>query len=327
MTGPGGTRLAGDRTDPSPPYRTLTPNCDTVRLHWVLLETRPESGAPTERGTQTMRKNWQPIIARAAAIVAGYDTAVTLRQVHYRLVAEAAFGYRNTENDYKNLSRLSAAARREGTFPPLLDRTRAIERPTTFASPAEALEQLARWYRRDLLETQDVLPVIVVEKATLVAQVQSWFDEQFGIPVVALRGYASEALERQVLDLVDGDEREVAFLYAGDFDPTGEDIARAFAENTGLDLRHVALTAAQVQAYGLPPVPGKASDSRAAGFVARHGELVQVELEALDPAELRALLAIQLQLLVDVDRVAQVFVRQDRERVELEELAEGWDAG
>jgi CheY-like chemotaxis protein len=249
------------------------------------------------------------------------------RRLRHRLVAEAAFGYRNTENDYKNLSRLSAAARREGTFPPLLDRTRAIERPTTFASPAEALEQLARWYRRDLLETQDVLPVIVVEKATLVAQVQSWFDEQFGIPVVALRGYASEALERQVIDLVDGDEREVAFLYAGDFDPTGEDIPRAFAENTGLDLRHVALTAAQVQAYGPPPVPGKASDSRAAGFVARHGELVQVELEALDPAELRALLAIQLQLLVDVDRVAQVFVRQDRERVELEELAEGWDAG
>ena len=41
--------------------------------------------------------------------------------------------------------------------------------------------------------------------------------------------------------------------------------------------------------YRLPPNPGKATDSRAAGLIARHGELVQVELDALDPADLRAL--------------------------------------
>jgi hypothetical protein len=58
------------------------------------------------------------------AIVEEYDTAVTLRQVHYRLVAEATGGYQNTQNDYKNLSRLTAEARRNGGFPPLLDRTR-----------------------------------------------------------------------------------------------------------------------------------------------------------------------------------------------------------
>jgi hypothetical protein len=34
---------------------------------------------------------------------------------------------------------------------------------------------------------------------------------------------------------------------------------------------------------------GKAADSRANGFIARHGELVQVELEALDPSDLRGL--------------------------------------
>lgn len=60
------------------------------------------------------RKTLSPIIARAAAIVAAYATAVTLRQVRYRLVAEAFGGYRT---DYKNLSRLSAEARRNGAFP------------------------------------------------------------------------------------------------------------------------------------------------------------------------------------------------------------------
>ena len=133
------------------------------------------------------RKDWAPIIDRAAEIVDEYDTAVTLRQVHYRLVAEAeqtGSGYRNVEPDYKNLSRLTAEARRDGTFPPLLDRTRTIERATTFDNPADALAAMAEWYRRDLLAGQKVLPVIVVEKATLIAQVMAWFDD-LCVPAVA----------------------------------------------------------------------------------------------------------------------------------------------
>lgn len=274
------------------------------------------------------RKQWAPIIARAAEIVAEYDTAVTLRQVHYRLVAEAeatGSGYRNVEDDYKNLSRLSAEARRARTFPSLLDHTRSIRRTATWDSPVEGLEALADQYRRDLLAHNETLPVVVVEKATLIAQIRSWFGD-LCVPAVALRGYASESLERLVLDLVDGDERTVVLLYCGDFDPTGEDIPRAFEDNTGLALRRVALTAAQVDSYELPPAPGKASDSRAAGFVARHGRLVQVELEALDPADLRALLAAEIVALVDDALVDAERERQERDREQLRHLAASWGA-
>ena len=45
----------------------------------------------------------------------------------------------------------------------------------------------------------------------------------------------------------------------------------------------------QVEDFNLPKAVGKAEDSRAAGFVARHGELVQVELDALPPDVLRDL--------------------------------------
>jgi hypothetical protein len=193
--------------------------------------------------------------------------AGTLRQVFYRLVAAKLI--ENSENDYKHLSRKSAGLRRDGLFPPLLDRTCQIELPPTWSSPAEALVAIARQYRRDLLATQDVLPV-VVEKATLIAQVVSWFGG-LCVPAVALRGYVSEMLERLVSELADADHRQFVFLYAGDFDPTGEDIPRAFEQNTGLSLRRVALTAGQVDEYGLLPAPGKASDSRAAGFEAKHG--------------------------------------------------------
>lgn len=274
------------------------------------------------------RKEWAPIVGRAAAIVREYDTAVTLRQVHYRLVAEAEMtgsGYLNTENDYKNLSRLTAAARRDGTFPPLLDRTRTIEVANTYSDPQHALESLAHYYRRDLLATQQVRPVVVVEKATLIAQIVAWFGT-LCVPAVALRGYASETLERLVLELADEDDRELVFLYCGDHDPTGEDIPRAFEDNTGLELRRVALSAEQVDEYGLPPAPGKASDSRAAGFVARHGRLVQVELEALDPADLRALLNVRIGDLIDFDLTDAELDLQKQEQERLFDLAASWEA-
>lgn len=96
------------------------------------------------------------------------------------------------------MSDLTAKARRRGTFPPLLDRTRTIERPTLFDDPVNAVRTLLGAYRIDPLATQRVLPVIVVEKATLIAQVARWFDD-LALPVAALRGYASETFERTLL--------------------------------------------------------------------------------------------------------------------------------
>jgi hypothetical protein len=272
------------------------------------------------------RKAWPPIIERAAEIVDEYDTAVTLRQLFYRLVAEGLID--NKQSDYTLLSRLTATARRDGTFPSLVDRTRSIERAAHFTSPTDALEALAQQYRRDRLEGQDVLPIIVVEKATLVAQVYAWFGEPWGVPIAALRGYASESYQQAILALVDREvdtsTRDVELFYCGDFDPTGEDIPRAFEDNTGLTLQRVALDWEQVEKYDLPPAVGKSTDSRAAAFVARHGQLVQVELEALPPEALRELLQSELDALIDTSMIQKVREREDVERRTLYELAETW---
>jgi hypothetical protein len=45
----------------------------------------------------------------------------------------------------------------------------------------------------------------------------------------------------------------------------------------------------QVLRYDIPPQVGKATDSRASKFIARHGKLLQVELDALDQEVLRDL--------------------------------------
>jgi hypothetical protein len=129
-----------------------------------------------------------------------------------------------------------------------------------------------------------------VEKDALVAQLSSWYDD-LGLPVVALRGYGSQTIADLVRRDVEQEGRPAVLAYAGDFDPTGMDIERDFIARTACwtHTARVALTAHQVADYRLPPLPGKESDSRAAGFTETYGRLVQVELEALDPTDLRAL--------------------------------------
>jgi hypothetical protein len=91
-------------------------------------------------------------------------------------------------------------------------------------------------------------------------------------------------------------------------------------------MRRVALTSDQVEAYRLPPAPGKETDSRAEGFRARYGRLVQVELEALAPNDLRALFAEAIDELVEPELVERERERQKAERAGLVELAASWGA-
>jgi len=93
-----------------------------------------------------MRRQWAPIVDEAAEYAGG---GATLRQVHYRLVSNPSNEYRNDENDYKQLSRKTAKARRQGSFPGLTDRTRSIEWRGGSSSVAEALSDAASGYQRN----------------------------------------------------------------------------------------------------------------------------------------------------------------------------------
>jgi hypothetical protein len=114
-----------------------------------------------------------------------------------------------------------------------------------------------------------------VEKRGIVEQLDTWYGD-LGIPIVALGGYSSQTYEREVIDDVETDTRPAVVLYAGDFDPSGEDIDRNFIAQTDCwaTVLRVALTAEQVEAHGPPPQPGKTLDSRAEAFTKRHGRLV-----------------------------------------------------
>lgn len=251
---------------------------------------------------------WESVLEHAAEIVRSYDTPVTLRQLFYRLVADGTLV--NKFTSYQQLAAKSAAARRSDGFPDLADNTRSIDRSVSFEGPEEARDWLRETYRRDRTEGQPQGVYLVVEKSTLVAQMRSWFGDR-GLPVVALRGYSSQALVDEVRREADGD---AVFLYVGDHDPTGEDIERDFAARVGADLVRVAVLPEHIERYSLPPAPGKSTDPRAAGFTVRHGELVQVEVEALDPDDLRQLVTDAIEPYWDEDAYRAVLAVEAEER-------------
>lgn len=270
-----------------------------------------------------MSLRWNAITEEAAVIVNSYSTSVTLRQLFYRLVSRGIIP--NNQNAYKGLSKHTAEARREGWFPDLIDRTRRIERYQTFGSPESAMDWLANIYRRDRTEGQEQQIFIAVEKAGMVVQLQDWFGD-FGFPIMALGGYSSQTFVKTVGLAIgrewDRHDRDSVLLYAGDFDPSGEDIDRDFVGRveehlgTSLTVHRVGLLPEHIDEYQLPEFPGKESDSRKWDFMARHGKLVQVELDALDPNDLRGLYQRAIDNYFDPDAYHDALA-QEREEEEL----------
>lgn len=263
------------------------------------------------------RISWPSVLEGASRIVLSYETGVTLRQLFYRLVAAEILP--NTIGAYKTLSARTAEARRVGEFPDLIDRGRSVSRPETFEDPGDARSWLREIYRRDRTEGQSFALYLGVEKAGMLEQFSEWFGA-LGIPVLALAGYSSQTFVDDVIGDVARDGRPGALLYGGDFDPSGEDIDRDFLERSGCFRKaiRVALTSDQVIAYGLPPLPGKATDSRSSAFVSRHGRLVQVELDALPPDVLRGLFEDALAEFWDTSAYEASVARENAEREELD---------
>jgi len=83
-----------------------------------------------------------------------------------------------------------------------------------------------------------------------------------------------------------------------------------------VDLRVIALTREQIDTYNLPPAPAKRQDTRAAAFIAKHGDL-SVELDALPPNVLQALVRDSIEALMDASAFR---AEADTERTEREQL-------
>ena len=242
--------------------------------------------------------SYDGIVAAALEVFNQYDTAITLRQLYYRLVARLLIP--NTINSYKRLSRMMVKAREQEDVPVncLEDRSRRIlgRGDTGYDSAEDYLKQKLsslqdswKGFTMPMWEDQPVYLLISLEKDAL-SRLVSRIANQYSVRTFPTRGYPSFSYVQTMANYMQTrlGGKPTIVLYFGDFDPSGVDIERDLEDRLGrygakdFKVKRIALTADQIRQYSLPPMPVKRSDARAESFMAEHGDRA-VELDALDP--------------------------------------------
>jgi hypothetical protein len=236
------------------------------------------------------------IIAKAAQPITG-------RGVGYKLFTLGLLSSM-ARPEMQRVYRLLKEARERGIIPWkwIVDETRAIERVSTWADPAEYARCVARSYRRDFWDQQPHRVQVMSEKGTVRGILAPVLDH-YAVGFLPVHGFSSATLAHDIAE--DDDGRDLIVLYVGDFDPSGlfmseEDLPARFAKYDGdhIKLRRIALTVEQLQ--GLPSFPAtdKRKDPRYRWFVANHGRHCW-ELDAMDPNDLRDCVEQEIQKLIE----------------------------
>jgi len=225
--------------------------------------------------------------------------------------------------------RLLKEAREQGIIPWgwIVDETRAIERVSTWADPAEYARCVAQSYRRDFWDQQPHRVQVWSEKGT-VRGVLAPVLERYAVGFLPVHGFSSATTAHDIAE--DDDGRDLIVLYVGDFDPSGmfmseEDLPNRFARYDGdhIKLRRIALTARQLE--GLPSFPAadKKKDPRYKWFVANHARDCW-ELDAMDPNDLRACVESEIRKLIEPVAWQRCEVVNRAEQESLQTVLEQW---
>ncbi|UCD44901.1 MAG: hypothetical protein JSV27_12470 [Candidatus Bathyarchaeota archaeon] len=270
--------------------------------------------------------SYEEIVEAALEVFKQYDSALTLRQLYYRLVSKQMFP--NTINSYKRLSRIMVKAREQGDVPVncLEDRSRRIlgRGDTGYASAEEFLRKriagLKESYKEFTMPMWDDQPnfVLVSLEKDALSRLVGDIANQYSVRTFPTRGYPSFTYVNRMATYIRNrlKDKPTVVLYFGDFDPSGIDIERDLEERLGkykagdFKVRRVALTKEQIQQYSLPPMPVKRSDARSDGFLESYGDQ-SVELDALDPNTLKYMVAQSIAGNINLD-----LWRKKEERIE-----------
>ena len=270
--------------------------------------------------------SYEKIVEEALEVFKQYDSALTLRQLYYRLVSKHLFP--NTINSYKRLSRVMVKAREQGDVPVncLEDRSRRIlgRGDTGYTSAEEflrkriaGLKESYKEFTMPMWDDQHNYVLVSLEKDAL-SRLVSDIANQYSVRTFPTRGYPSFTYVNRMATYIRNrlKDKPTVILYFGDFDPSGIDIERDLDDRLkkydagDFKVRRVALTKDQIQQYSLPPMPVKRSDARSDGFLESYGDQ-SVELDALDPNTLKLMVAQSIAGHIDLD-----LWRRKEERIE-----------
>lgn len=275
------------------------------------------------------------IIEQANEIIDDYfeqGYSLTLRQIYYQFVARDLIA--NKQSEYKRLGSIINDGRLAGLidWEAIEDRTRNLQRFSSWDSPASILRAAAENYRIDLWKRQPCAVEVWIEKDALIGIVENAC-ETHRVPYYSCRGYTSQseiwAAAMRFDRELDGDAERAVVIHLGDHDPSGLDMTRdiqdrlrmlAYRHGQKIEVKRIALSMAQVEEHTPPPNPAKVTDSRFEGYAAQYGN-ESWELDALEPGMLVELITDTVGEFIDWDLWDEDVIREGADKARLVEVA------
>jgi hypothetical protein len=281
------------------------------------------------------------------------DLRLTARQLYYQFVARGLIPNTPAEYKKLTALLTDARYAGLIDWHAIEDRGRVPERASEWPNPQALVESALRAYRLPRWADQPKYVELWVEKQALAGVLEPLAHKYHAVLMVnkgySSASAMYESAERikyavgwdrdRLLDEIrakppenDADAARVwgrlwdklkpaIIFYLGDHDPSGEDMVRDIDTRLrefclhmiNLEVRKIALTMDQVEEYNPPPNPAKMSDSRASGYVRKHGH-ESWEVDALPPDVLSQLITDAFDAEIDGGKMAAVRAREERDK-------------
>jgi hypothetical protein len=261
----------------------LTLNTETA----MTADTYEPSPIKRQRATKA------EVEARREALLDIIDDGkpMTVRQVFYQATVRGIV--EKVESNYGKVQVDLAKMRRNGSLPYdwLADNTRWQRKPRSYNGVEQALQETAKFYRKNLWADADSYVEIWLEKDAL-AGVLLPVTAIYDVPLMVARGYASLSFLYNAAEAINELIVPAYIYHLGDFDPSGvnaaekiEETLRELAPDAEIYFERIAVTPEQIDDWSLPTRPTKEKDTRSKKF----GSTISVELDAIEPNVLRSL--------------------------------------
>lgn len=274
------------------------------------------------------------VINQANAIIADYKEQgfdLTLRQLFYQFVSRDLIP--NKQKEYDRLGEIISDARLAGLvdWDAIIDRTRQLRGLSHWKNPAEIVKVVSEQFRIDKWADQPNRIEVWIEKDALVGVIEGICTD-LDVPYFSCRGYTSQSemwgAAMRLRSYVKAKQMPI-IIHLGDHDPSGIDMTRDITDRLcefafcKIEVVRIALNFDQVQKYDPPPNPCKLTDSRATGYISKHGQ-ESWELDALEPRVIASLIQNEVYTYRDVRKWKAAIAREDQMRKDLTACSEKW---
>lgn len=265
-------------------WRLVCPKCNHAQF---CLHKR--AGGRVHEGTVNLHR-------AIHGVLADIEPPMTVRQVYYQLTVRKVV--EKTDAGYDQVQRALTVMRRNGSisYSDVCDLSRDFYHQRTHRDMLSALDEMQRYYRRDLWLNQPTYVEIWLEKRALASQL-SPICGAFGVKLYPMGGFASISFAyNAAMELREIEDKDIHIYHLSDLDADGayssislEKELRAHAGN--FHFHRLALSPSQVEEWRLhDSTREQKRTSRYGWWVDQYGDSQRAcELDAIHPNTLRSI--------------------------------------